>query len=83
MIALSVREGLAQKGFAVTGARVLRSALKAGAIVHIFAGALGLAMMAALAVTGSDWLIAPQNLLLYSVLWLIPGWLITEWTRQL
>ena len=83
VIALSVREGLAQKGFAVTGARVLRSALKAGAIVHIFAGALGLAMMAALAVTGSDWLIAPQNLLLYSVLWLIPGWLITEWTRQL
>ena len=36
-----------------------------------------------LAVTGSDWLIAPQNLLLYSILWLIPGWLITEWTRQL
>lgn len=83
VIALSVREGLAQKGFAVTGARVLRSALKAGAIVHIFAGALGVAMIAALAVTGSDWLISPQNLLLYSLLWLIPGWLITEWTRQL
>lgn len=83
VIALSVREGLAQKGFAVTGARVLRSALKAGAIVHIFAGALGLAMIAALAITGSDWLIAPQNLLLYSLLWLIPGWLITEWTKQL
>ena len=83
VIALSVREGLAQKGFAVTGARVLRSALKAGAIVHMFAGALGVAMIAALAVTGSDWLITPQNLLLYSILWLIPGWLITEWTRQL
>lgn len=83
VIALSVREGLAQKGFAVTGARVLRSALKAGAIVHIFAGALGVAMIAALAVTGADWLISPQNLLLYSLLWLIPGWLITEWTRQL
>jgi cation transport ATPase len=83
VIALSVREGLAQKGFAVTGARVLRSAWKAGAIVHIFAGALGVAMIAALAVTGSDWLISPQNLLLYNLLWLIPGWLITEWTRQL
>ena len=83
VVALSVREGLAQKGFAVTGARVLRSALKAGAIVHIFAGAVGVAMIAALAVTGADWLIAPQNLLLYSLLWLIPGWLITEWTRQL
>jgi cation transport ATPase len=83
VIALSVREGLAQKGLAVTGARVLRSAWKAGAIVHIFAGALGVAMIAALAVTGSDWLISPQNLLLYNLLWLIPGWLITEWTRQL
>jgi hypothetical protein len=49
----------------------------------MFAGALGVAMIAALAVTGSDWLITPQNLLLYSILWLIPGWLITEWTRQL
>jgi hypothetical protein len=83
VIALTVQEGLAQKCFAVTGARVLRSALKAGAIVHIFAGALGVAMIAALAVTGADWLISPQNLLLYSLLWLIPGWLITEWTRQL
>lgn len=83
VVALSVREGLAQKGFAVTGARVLRSALKAGAIVHIIAGALGLLMTCALAVVGADALLSPQNLLLYSLLWMIPGWLITEWTRQL
>lgn len=83
VVALSVREGLAQKGFAVTGARVLRSALKAGAVVHIVAGALGVLMTCALAIVGADGLLAPQNLLLYSFLWLIPGWLITEWTRQL
>ena len=40
-------------------------------------------MIAALAYVGADSLISPQNLLLYSLLWLIPGWLITEWTRQL
>lgn len=83
VVALSVREGLAQKGFAVTGARVLRSALKAGAIMHIVAGVLGVLMVGALAVVGADGLLTPQNLLLYSLLWLIPGWLITEWTRQL
>ena len=83
VVGISVREGLVQKAFTVTGARVLRSALKAGAIVHITAGVLGLAMIAALALVGADQLIAPQNLLLYHLLWLIPGWLITEWTRQL
>lgn len=83
VIALSVKEGLAQKGFAVTGARVLRSTLIAGAVVHIFAGLLGVAMIGALAYVGAESLISPQNLLLYSLLWLIPGWLITEWTRQL
>ncbi len=83
VVALTVREGLAQKGFAVTGARVLRSTWIAGAVLHIFAGALGVLMVAALAAVNAQGLLAPQNLLLYSLLWLIPGWLITEWTRQL
>ena len=83
VVGLIVRESLVSKAFAVTGARVLRSALRAGSVVHIFAGALGIAMIAALAYVGADSLISPQNLLLYSLLWLIPGWLITEWTRQL
>ena len=83
VVGLSVREGLVSKAFAVSGARVLRSALQAGAAVHIFAGVLGMALIAALAYVGAESLISPQNLLLYSLLWLIPGWLITEWTRQL
>ena len=83
VVGISVREGLAQKGFAVTGGRVLRAALIAGAALHIFAGLVGAVMVAALAYVGAESLIVPQNLLLYSLLWLIPGWLITEWTRQL
>ncbi len=83
VVALSVREGLAQKGFAVTGARTLRGSLVAGACTHIAAGLLGLAMIAALAIVGAEQLLTPQNLLLYSLLWLLPGWLITEWPRHL
>ncbi len=83
VIALTVREGLAPKGFAVTGARVLRSALTTGAVVHVLAGIVGILVVAALAIVGADTLISPQNLLLYHLVWLIPGWLITEWTRQL
>lgn len=83
VVGICVREGLAQKGFAVTGGRVLRASWIAGAALHIFAGLVGAAMVAALAYVGADELIVPQNLLLYNLLWLIPGWLITEWTRQL
>lgn len=82
VLALSVREGLAQKGFAVTGARVLRATLIAGAALNIFAGLLGLAMVVTLAVVSAGGLLTPQNLLLYSLLWTLPGWLVTEWPRH-
>ncbi len=82
VLALSVREGLAQKGFAVTGARVLRASLVAGAWMNIFAGVLGLAMIGTLAAVRAESLLTPQNLLLYSLLWTVPGLLVTQWTKH-
>lgn len=83
VVALTVRKGLPQRSFAVTGAWVLRSALKVGAAVHIIGGGLGLAAVAVLALIGATHLLTPVNLLLYSLLWMIPGWLITQWSRYI
>ena len=46
-------------------------------------GIVGLIMMVILAVLGESQLLTPSNLLLYELIWMIPGFLITEWTRSL
>ncbi len=80
-LALTTREGLAGAAFAVTGARALRTACRAGVAVHMLGGILGLAMMAVLAIVGAQELLTPMNVLVYELIWFLPGLLITEWTR--
>ena len=82
-IALATRGGLAQRAYAVTGGAALRSAWRAGAAVHILGGSIGFLAVAILAVQGSLFLLTPYNLLLYGFVWMIPGLLMTEWTRSL
>jgi hypothetical protein len=38
--------------------------------------------VAVLAMTGSMFLLTPYNLLLYGCVWMIPGLLTAEWTRN-
>ena len=81
-LALITSKGLAPYAYAITGARSLRTASWIGVVIHLLGGILGLAMMAALAVLGEGRLLTPSNLLLYELVWIIPGFLITEWTRS-
>ena len=81
VLALTTRDGLAGVAYGVTGARALYSASRLGMIVHILGGALGLLIMLALTIVKADWLLTPANLLLFELIWMIPGLLITEWTR--
>lgn len=81
VIALTAKSGLAPKAHALTGARALRGALKAGAAIHILGGVIGLAAVGVLAFNGGMALLTPLNLLLYGAVWSIPGLLITERTR--
>ena len=80
-LALTTQEGLASMAYAVTGARALRTASKLGLIVHIVAGVIGLLIMAALAILGSEELLTPINVLLFQTVWLIPGLLVSCWTK--
>ncbi len=81
-LALVSRTGLASYTYAVTGARALRRASIWGIAVQMLGGILGLAMMAALAYLGRSELLTTVNMLLYELVWLLPGLLITEWARS-
>lgn len=83
VVALTTKEGLAPKAFAITGARALRSSMKAGVTIHMIGGIIGLLIMAALAWVGGVDILTPANVLLYELIWMVPGWLVTEWTRTL
>lgn len=82
-LALITADGLAPYAFAVTGARALRTASWLGVGIHLVGGIVGLVMMLILAALGESQLLTPSNLFLYQLIWIIPGFLITEWTRSL
>jgi hypothetical protein len=83
VVALTTKEGLAPMAFAITGARTLGNAMHLGVMLHMLGGIVGLIIMAALAYIGAAELLSPLNILLYQLIWMIPGFLVTEWTRTL
>jgi hypothetical protein len=82
-LALITADGLAPYAFAATGARALRTASWLGVGIHLVGGIVGLVMMLVLSALGESQLLTPSNLFLYELIWMIPGFLITEWTRSL
>ncbi len=83
LVALTTRGGLAQRAFAVTGARALEKTAKTSAWIHILGGVIGLVAALVLAWVGGIHVLTPGNLLVYWLLWMIPGWLSTQWIRFL
>jgi len=81
VLAITTREELVSAAYAVTGARALRQATKLGVTIHLLGGLLGLLIMLALAYLGSTELLTPVNVLLFQLVWAVPGLLVTEWTR--
>ena len=80
---LTTAEGLAPVAYGVTGARALRTSARLGVVVHMIGGIVGLLMMLALALLGAMEYLTPANMFLYHLVWLLPGLLITEWTRSI
>ena len=81
VLALTTREELVSVAYAITGARALRQATKLGVIIHLIGGTLGLIIMLVLGYLGSTQLLTPANILLYQLIWAVPGLLVTEWAR--
>lgn len=81
VLALVTREELISAAYAVTGARALRTSTNLGMAIHLIGGVVGLLIMLVLAILGSTELLTPINVLLYQLIWAVPGLLVTEWTR--
>ena len=80
---LTTRTGLAPVAFGITGARALRTAANLGVVIHLIGGILGITTMSLLVLLGAMHLLTPVNMFLYQLVWMIPGFLITEWTRSI
>lgn len=80
-LALTTQDGLTPVAYAISGARALRTAWNVGLWLHIFAGILGMLIMAAIAYIGDTELLTPLNIFLYQLVWMVPGLLVTCWTH--
>ena len=81
VLAMTTRNELVAAAYAVTGAKALRQATKLAVAIHLLGGILGILIMLVLAYLGNTELLTPTNILLYQLVWALPGLLITEWTR--
>lgn len=82
VLALTTRQDLASYIYTITGSGALRTASRLGTTVHLLGGIVGIAIMLVIAYLGSTQLLTPINILLYQLVWMVPGLLITEWTRS-
>jgi len=82
LTAVLCREGIYPFSEAVVGARRLRMAVRLNAALACVSSVLGLLLSAYLTSVGAFASIAPVNLLVYLVLWLLPAWFITGWADQ-
>ena len=83
VMALTTQAGLGPAAYAVGGAHALRKTCKMGAGIHILGGLLGVLIMLALCIQGSAHLLNPVRILLYQLVWTVPGLVITEGARTL
>lgn len=82
LAAVLCREGLYPFAEAVAGARRLGKAVRLGAWLACAGAAIGVLLACYLTSAGAFASLSPFNLLIYTVLWLVPSWFITGWVDQ-
>lgn len=82
LTAVLCREGLAPFAEAVVGARRLRRSARVGAVVSCVGAVLGVLLCYYLTSVGAFTSLAPLNLLIYLVMWLLPVWFLTDWAPR-
>lgn len=80
-VVLATQDNLSALAYGVTGARSLHRSCYLGLAIHMAGGILGIGIMLALTLLGATWLLTPMHILLYQLIWCVPGLLATEWTR--
>ena len=82
LTAVLCREGLAPFAESVVGARRLRRSARVGAIVSGVGSVLGVLLCYYLTSVAAYTSLAPLNLLIYLVMWLLPVWFLTDWAPR-
>ena len=80
---ITTKDGLAPMAYGVTGARALRSACNLGVVLHMIGGILGMGIVLTMVIMGTMHILTPANIFAFQLAWLIPGLLVTEWTRSI
>lgn len=80
---LSTQPELISLAYGISGAKALRTASFLGLAVHMAGGLIGIGIMLTLTLLGATDLLTPLNVVLYQLVWSLPGILLTEWTRLL
>ena len=80
-LAFATRDELVSYAYAITGSRALRSSCRLGMMIHLLGGILGLLIMLVLSYLGAADLLIPSHIFLYQLVWILPGLVVTEWTR--
>ena len=78
---LSTQHDLASLAYGITGAKALHKTSFLGLFTHIAGGIIGIGIMLTLTLIGATYLLTPLNVILYQLIWSVPGILLTEWTR--
>ena len=81
VLALTIRDELVSSIYTVTGASALVTSSKLGMLIHVLGGIVGMLIMFVLAFQGSVEILTPTKVLLYQLIWMVPGLLVTEWAR--
>mgnify|MGYP007050012832 FL=1 len=81
VLAMATRDELVSCVYPITGASALYTATRLGLWIHLLGGIVGLLIMFVLAFQGSTDILTPSNVLLYQLIWMVPGVLVTEWAR--
>ncbi len=67
---------------AAVGGRILQTVVKAGLLMAIISGLIGICVLGVLSLTGAIAALSASYLVLFDLIWLVPALLLTGWTRS-
>lgn len=80
--AVLCREGMAPFAESLVGARRLRRAARAGAVISCVGSVLGILLSAYLTSVDAYVSLSPLNLLIFLIMWLLPVWFLNDWAPR-
>ena len=82
LCAVMANQHIATFADVAVGGRILQTVVKAGLVMAILSGLIGICVLGVLSLTGAIAGLSASYLLLFDIIWMIPVMLLTGWTRS-